>query len=290
MTGVWLVYVDESGDLGLTAGSLAKDRWFVLGALCIEEASRPVVNDMVTRLKRQFFSVYDPDAPETEIKGATLSYFEEYVHPHDRPARNPARRFRDHAITSLSGNAVRSLRRALFDILDRVSCRLYVVAIDKQLLANRAAGPRYGPLAYAFTYISQRVFQMLEFDGARRQQGLFFLDRHSLTASERKLAELLASRETLHQRARWSPSFEPVLMHQPVILDSHLNPLIQLSDLCTYSVGRAIRRWNLDDPWFRRVEPRLARNFSTGEPWAAGLTLYPKSAYPPTVRAALRRP
>ena len=105
----------------------------------------------------------------------------------------------------------------MFDLLDRISCRLYVVAIDKVLLVNRKVGPRFGPLAYAF-------------------------------------------------------------------------PLIQMVDLCTYAVGKALRTGNWDDPWFKRVEPLLARNFSTGQPWAAGLTLYPKVAYPTDVRAALRRP
>lgn len=287
---MWLVYADESGDLGLTHASLAKDRWFVLGALCIEEAVRPVVDDQVSRLKRQFFGGYDPFSTETEIKGSALRHFEDYVHPAGEAHRPPPRRLRDHALSTLSGASVRALRRALFDILDRVECRLYVVAIDKALLVHRTAGPRYGPLAYAFTYVSQRVFQMLEFTGARRQQGMFFLDRHSMIASEKHMARLLADRDALHQRARWSPTFEPVLMRQPVILDSHLHPLIQMVDLCTYAVGRAIRTGDWDDPWFRRVEPILARNFSTDQPWAAGLTLYPKAAYPTAVRADADRP
>ena len=287
---MWLIYADESGDLGLTSASLAKDRWFLFGALCVEEAVRPVIDDHVVRLKRQFFGGQDPYSPDTEIKGSALHHFEDYVHAVGETHRQPVRRLRGHALSALSGDSVRSLRRSLFDLLDRISCQLYVVAIDKVLLVNRKVGPRFGPLAYAFTYASQRVFQMLEFDGARRQQGMFFLDRHSMIASEKKMAKLLSDREALHQRARWSPAFEPVLMRQPVILDSHLHPLIQMVDLCTYAVGKALRTGNWDDPWFKRVEPLLARNFSTGQPWAAGLTLYPKVAYPPDVRAALRRP
>jgi hypothetical protein len=164
------------------------------------------------------------------------------------------------------------------------------VGIDKQRLVNLRPPRQFGPLSYAFTYVSQRVLQMLEFDGARREQALMFLDRHTESASPKKLEKLLADRESLHSKATWSPSFEPLLMEQPVILDSHRQPLVQLADLCTWTVGNAIRTGNFQHPWFLRIEHRLARNWGTGTPWAAGLTLYPKAAYPTNVRAALRRP
>lgn len=245
------------------------DPWYVVAAICVPETLRIVANDYLQRTKRSFLQGYDPADEGTEIKGSYLYHFSDLARLGKGPDAG--------AWTSLTRSQVEPLVESVFDLLDRLRLVVYAVAVNQYTLYHRPENRRnhrryWRAHHWAFTYLQQRACEFLEYEHGRTQQGIFIVDRHSAFGSTRLMAQFGEKRAEINRRASWPQQFDLHLVEQMVFVDSHVVQLVQLADVVAYCVGRGVRI-GFGDPWFKRVEPYLARRWATATYLGAGLTI-----------------
>ena len=279
---MYLFFADESGNpyckpkvlADLISPNSSLQPWYFLGGISIHERLRPVIADYFLRMKEAFFPGWDPYSLETEIKGIKLHDYVYLVQTHqwlkNRPPTGPW--------SALKPTQVISLYQGIFDILKKARATVYVTAINQRTLysyCKRRAKPYSQANYHALALLQQRACQFLEYETGRAEQGMFITDRHSNLQMDHQYDQFLSMRDQINATASWPVVFNAHLLEEPVSVDSHVVPLIQLADVVTYAVAKGVKK-GTNHPWFREVEPHLARRYSTDDYMGVGLELVPR--------------
>jgi hypothetical protein len=287
---VYLFYTDESGRAykrepvleALVSPGSTMDPWYALGAVCISERLRPVVDDYFVRMKQAFFPGCDPASEGTEIKGSRLRNYLYLASTGQWARKKP----RDGPWATLQASQVRALADAVFDLLRKVKVTVYVAAIDQRRVyeyCRRRGTCMWQSNFHALTLLQQRACQFLEYEQGRSEQGAFILDRHSSLQIERHFMDFLQTRNQINQTAAYPVDFDQLLVEEPLAVDSHVVSLIQLADVITHAVWQGVTK-GAGHPWFQAVEPYLVRRWGSETYLGAGLELLPRTLMMPRRR------
>jgi hypothetical protein len=268
-----LFYLDEVGNSSLSPSSLVAHPYFIMGAMCIGDSQRLSLFSQLSRLKDDVFPGWKRSAwKESEIKG---SYLAQAVlrQEHGRSPLRPS------FYKSLTGSAIERLITRLFNIIHGFNPRFYVVGIDKHDLLRKSSGSVQPPVGLAYAYLQVRAALLVSEVYGRTEGAIFIADEER--NHERLFVEGEISRvrdqvlTTVHKR----PDIG-VILEKPIWVNRGElevdREICQLIDFAVYIVGTAMKKglWNGD--WLQRLSPYLARHWTSGQVWDAGITIVPK--------------
>lgn len=285
-----IFYVDEYGDHSTrlhpdaSSGPRLKDgvsEWFILSAVGIRDSSRKPLAEAIFEVKERHFGSDLRLRPwgDSEIKGR-------YLFRASRSAAVGKTLESPLAYAALDSPAkVEALIRDLGLLYLKYRPLIFTVAVDKvALIARKRQEP---PLGAAYTYLQQRVALTLEKLHAG-EAAILVADQQTQHETFFRSGEMNTVRDRITGPLPIKPNFNLVL-DKPLWVDTDLSTwdreLIQLSDIAAYSVAECMKRrsapaeacylWNA-------LRPHFAAQWSTGDVWGGGLSIYPKPPEWPT--------
>jgi len=257
----------------ITRGDQSKDPWYFLGAIAIPDRQRYDTYQLVSRLKNQYLRSLAPHgllherSVEAELKGKRLFHrIEARQGPLD--------------VTLLNALTPQNAADLLNDLIDglittALSGCFYLVAIEQRLLYRKYFRIARSPAFIALTFLEQRACSRQDLS---HEQGAFILDRGSAVDEQYDIMRFLSTRDQMSRDVAYD--YDRLLLENPVSVVSSDCPQIQISDVLTYIVGKAIRENNPQWNWFQRVLPLIASR-ANGTRLNIGLSFYPPEATPP---------
>jgi hypothetical protein len=295
---VLVFYVDEVGNERLDKPSLAAHPWFVLGAMAIKETARLSLKAQLCAVKDRFLPGWQhEDWANSEIKGRYLAQAERRIERGKPPLTPPGyRRLHRHRGTGLGRqlDAAATERRlhglvdAIFNALHGFRPVFYFVAVDKGRLIERYGSAAWSPIATAYAYLQMRAALLVEFVFGSDEGGVFIADEQATHESAFRKGEVRKLRDFLLTRVDHPPNME-VILDKPIWLQRGQlaadRETGQLLDVALYTVAAAAQdnQW-ASNPWLDRLLPYIARHWTTGEIWDAGITILPRPRIWPRVR------
>lgn len=284
-----IFYIDECGDHSMVrdptaSGSLKAgvSEWFVLAAVGVPDASRKPLAEEFFELKKKHFG---PDMAlhswgESEIKGRFLFRAARSAasgHVLEKPA----------AYAALdTSDKVDALTHDLGMLFVKYRPLSFAVAIDKEsLLSKKRAQP---PLGAAYTYLEQRVALTMDrlFAG---EAGILVADQQTQHEKFFRSGQLNTIRDEMTRRLPMQPNFNLVL-DKPLWIDTELSTwdreIIQLADIVAYSVTECMKRGQAPQEacfLWKQIRSTLAVQWSTGDIYSGGLSIYPKPTQSPNI-------
>ncbi|MCJ7768129.1 DUF3800 domain-containing protein [Candidatus Bathyarchaeota archaeon] len=276
-----LFYCDESGT-SLSREALPKvtkdvhaDQWYFLGALAIPETLRTETYGLVIDLKNQYltslapFQLLHEKSIESELKGSRLfQIIESRTQNLDLPLWRQLRR-------EQAEEMVDRLIQGLIGI--GLAGSLYVVGVEQRLLYRKYFRIARPAAFTALAFLQQRACSRLTWNWDTTQHlelGAFIVDRGSAVERQMDVVEFLSTRDQISLSLPTPPEYDRWLLENPLAVVSSDCPQIQICDILTYIVARAVRENNPAWSWFNRVLPLIASR-SDGTRSGIGITLYP---------------
>lgn len=249
--------------------------FFILAAMGVPESHLAVVDDWFRQVKRVYLGPRGGEIDRAyELKGSTLYSL--------RLGKNPTSwmstgKVRPHIETqkkvwaALSASQLASLEASVFDLLQRLAPTLWVVVVKQAGVYRKYKTRTWHPFYWALTFLQQRVAHHIQARHGSYERALFMMDESSTLKTASHFDRFLATRASINATASWPVDFSRYIIDVPVWGCSHLHEPIQLVDFVAHAVYRHVRS---DDSlgWFPRIEPYLARHFSTGSAAHAGLS------------------
>lgn len=268
-----LFYLDEVGNSSLSPSSIIKHPYFIMGAMCISDTQRLSLFRHLSQLKDEYFPGWKmSEWRESEIKGSFLA---QAISRQER-GKDPLRpRF----YKSLRGPTLDRLVTRLFNIIHRFNPRFYVVGIDKNSLLSKGTGSHQPPVGLAYAYLQVRAALLVSEVYGADEGAIFIADE------ERNHERLFVGGEisrvrdevltTVHRRPNIGVILDkPIWVNRgELVVDREI---CQLIDFAVYIIGRAMLKGSWNEDWLERLSPYLARHWTSGQVWDAGITIVPK--------------
>lgn len=275
---MYTVYLDESGVAYNSYAAFQKRKGaalLVLGAVGIRECQLPVVDDWFNTVKASFLGSRKGGSPEAyEIKGSILYSLREGKIPRQWEHQRRGRSYTaaQKAIwNSLKASQLEALERSVFDLVRRLRPTIWLIAVKQDRIYKKHKDRTWHPFYWALTYLQQRVSHYVEAQHGAYERAIFVMDENSNLKKSADFDAFLKVRETINSTAPWPVDFTAYLMNIPVFGKSHLHQALQLADIVVHAAWKKITRHDSLD-WFAKVEPMLARHWSSGDIQNAGLT------------------
>ena len=276
---MFLVFMDESGTIYSTYEAYLKrtgSALLVIGALGIRESQLGLIDQWFQEMKRRFLGSEHALAPRAhEIKGSILYNLRRGTTPSDWiRARRRERAYtadQKRIWNALSPHSLEELERSIFDLLRRVKPVVWIIAIKQDKLYGRYETRTWHPLYWALTFMQQRATSFVSAKYGTYERALIMTDENSNLSKAWQYDDFLRTRATINDRTQWPADFDTYLVGAPVFGQSHLHQALQLADIVAHAGWRHVNR---DDTlnWYARMDPFLARHWSTGGIENAGLT------------------
>lgn len=274
-----LFYIDEFGNGDLSAASLKAHPWSVLCAISVADTTRLSLANHMIKLKDRFFPGWNnSDWHRSEIKGRYLRRTLKQLTAGKAVTTPPG-------YSGMTLNAVNALTKEIGLTFHKFRPTIYAVAVNKVEITKRHGVKAHDPVAFGYVYLQQRA-SMLIHDVHGSDEGVL------LVADEQRGHERLFSDGTV-ERVRRALAATVVrqadfrlIFDKPLWVNKGELPadreIIQLADVATYLISRAVQMGDWTDPWLREwILPNVARHWGTGDYWNAGITIIPApAAYP----------
>lgn len=268
-----LFYLDEVGNSNLSTSSIAVHPYFVMGAMCINDTQRLSLFRNLSRLKDDFFPGWKGSKwEESEIKG---SYLAQAILRRGQ-GKEP---LRPSFYKALSGPTLEKLVTRLFNIIHRFNPRFYVVGINKDDLIKKSAGSVQPPVGLTYAYLQVRAALLVSEVYGNSEGAIFIADEERNHERLFVGGEISRVREevltTVHRRPDMG-----VILEKPIWVNRGElevdREICQLIDFAVYIVGTAMRKGLWGEDWLQKLSPYLARHWTSGQVWDAGITIVPK--------------
>jgi hypothetical protein len=268
-----LFYIDEVGNEKLDDASLEAHPWFVLGSMCIKDTSRLSLKEHLYRIKDRFFAGWQGLAwGDSEIKGRYLA-----------AAAGRANRGRSplepRCYRALTSTKVRALVTTLFSTIDRFRPTFYFVAINKAELLRRWPATAFSPVGIGYAFVQMRAALLVELVYGSDEGAMFIADQQTAHEKLFRLGEIQRIREQLASHVERPANMQLVIDKPTWVNKGELEverENCQLLDVALYVVARAAATGSWRDPWLGRIAPHLARHWTKGTVWDAGIGIYPR--------------
>ena len=268
-----LFYLDEYGNSSLSPSSIREHPYFAMGAMCIQDTQRLSLFRNLSRLKDEFFPGWRAAKwEESEIKGSFLAQAKLRQQEGKHPLRPSLYRF-------LSGPAVDKLVTRLFNIIHRFNPRFYVVGIKKDDLIDKSMGSVQPPVGLTYAYLQVRAALLVAEVYGNSEGAIFIADEERNHERLFVGGEISRVREevlaTVHRRPDMGVILEkPIWVNRGELEVDREN--CQLVDFAVYVVATALRKGSLRGDWLQQLGPYLARHWTSGQVWDAGITIVPR--------------
>jgi hypothetical protein len=265
---MYLFYVDESGSLDPDANSICangrrKEWLYVLTAFGLFEHNWRKFYHPIVQHKRELINTIQPrigarlNLEECEVKSTWL--------------RIPSRRAERPFLNSLSPEELTGLSEIYFSQLDALPSVIISVAVDKRHLASYMDREKLHRKAWEL--LCERIDLYMR-EHHRKHRAVIVADDVNLQANyalARKHAFFLEHGTSAGVRFKH-------IVEMPLFVRSELSEGIQLADLLSYSIYRAIRDNNPDYPYFARVRPFLYNSGNTPAGKLDGMKIFPDAS------------
>jgi hypothetical protein len=276
-----IFYIDEYGEGSMSPRAIAANPCFALCAFCIAETSRISLAHHVRSIKTRFFPGWEGRPwNESEIKGRYLRAARRHLGAGNKPYE-PA------GYKGLTTTTLNELVRAIGLTFHRFNPIIYLVAVRKNETHARHGAAAHNPIALAYLYLQQRASLLIE-DVYGSDEGCIFIadeqyghERLFTSGTVASVRQQVLGAGAIHRQ----PNFE-VIFDKPLWVRTEELPadreILQLADVATHLIATAICSNNWTDPWLRDwIMPYVARHWTTGLVWGAGITFIPRpAAYP----------
>lgn len=282
---MYLVFIDESGSaFSSPERCFAREQpmpdLFVLSGLGIREAQLSLVNSWFADVKTGFLRARPVTSlhPQAyEIKASILYALLTGKEPANWAAAPRRSSRRDYLAEqqavwrSLSPSQLRGLEDSLFGLLRRLNPTVWVVVVQQDSLYKRYGKKTWHPYYWAMTYLEQRVTAYVQTNFGSYERAAIIIDQNDNLKTARHFDMFLETRDRINQTTAWPARFDEHLISVPLFGPSHLHQALQLPDIASHAVWKGVLK---RDPlnWLRKIDPFLARHWSTGVVDDAGLT------------------
>lgn len=268
-----IFYVDEMGNAGINANSLAAHPYFILGAMAIHDTERMSLCKALRDMKRHHFPhMQEMPWADTEIKGR---YLDQTFRLHEK-GRFPSE---PRGYASLSPDGLRKLLDSLSNLVHRFRPVFYFVAVDKQAMLDKYPEEMRSPIGLAYAYLQQRAALLVEKVYGEEECAVFLADEHTQHEGLYRSGKMAQIREYVQSRA-YRPAKMDLVLEKPIWLNKEEMPvdreITQLTDFALYQVGSAIIRKQWGGNLLPRIGPYIARHWSTGKVRDSGITIVPR--------------
>jgi|GEM_PF-3282282 len=282
---MYLVFVDESGSAFSSpekcfARKQPMPDLFVLSALGIRESQLSLANSWFTDVKTGFLGARPASSlyPQAyEIKASVLYALrtgrapDDWSSPPSRAAKRLYLAEQQAVWKSLSPEQLKGLEMSLFSLIKRLKPTIWVVVVQQDSLYRRHGKKTWHPYYWAMTYIQQRVTAYAQTTFGSYERAAIIIDQNDNLKTSKHFDSFLAIRDRINQTSAWPARFDEHLMSVPLFGPSHLHQALQLPDMASHAVWKAVlKRDSLR--WMDQINPFLARHWSTGKIDDAGLT------------------
>jgi len=272
-----LFYCDESG-VPYSVDKLPElvdqkhvdlDPWYFLGMLALSEEQRYRTYNLISNVKNRYvtklapFGLLHERSPESELKGSLILSIAEgqSVTPHFPLWKN------------LGQSEAKRLIEELIEGLVRVGLlgSFYVVAIEQRLLYRKYYRIARSAAFVALTFLQQRACVRAD---SKTTLGALIIDRGSAVENQWNILEFLAARDEISREARVNYDYDRLLLENPLGAISSDFAQIQVCDVFTHIVSRAVRNRDPKWHWFQKLLPLIGCSDS-GQILGVGLLFYP---------------
>lgn len=263
---MYLFYVDESGNLDceLTKvradGSvLDKDWLYVLTAVSLFEHKWHGFEKTLNRKKRTLMArVIQRGGPRLDLADCEIK---------SNWLRNPKETANHPLLSHLYPAEIQELVELFYTQLTFQPMQVFSVVVDKRKLQSHMDQDKLHRKAWELLLERVEEFMRTEHN---RHQGVMLKDDVSVQHNRSLAMKHAYFQEEGTTAGLWLTR----IAEMPLFVRSELSNGIQLADLVSYNIYRALKTGDLTYPWFVRIAPRIW-SVNSGFPRCRGLKIFP---------------
>jgi len=263
---MYLFYVDESGNLdcGLTKvradGSVLQKDWlYVLTAVSLFEHRWHGFEKTLNRKKRALMArVIRRGGPRLDLADCEIK---------SNWLRNPKEQASHPLLSHLYPQEIDELVELFYTQLTFQPMRVFSVVVDKRKLHSHMDQDKLHRKAWEL--LLERVQEFMRIEHNRHQAVLLKDD-----VSAQYNRSLAMKHAYFQEEGTTAGLWLTRIAEMPLFVRSELSNGIQLADLVSYNIYRALKSGDLDYAWFVRIAPRIW-SVDNASPRCRGLKIFP---------------